>query len=70
MTIETLDNLTMWMAFVYGATLFFVLELPALRPLESRVPHLFLILRRHQPLSLFCLWVGGIWITTDILGKM
>lgn len=67
MTVEYLDQLTMWTAFVYGVTLFFVLEIPFVKAVESRVPHLFLILRRHQPVALACFWVGGLWILQDLL---
>ena len=70
MTIETLDSLTMWLAFTYGAVLFFVLEMPWFKTVESRVPEMFLILRRHQPIALFCFWVGGLWIVQEFLVKM
>ncbi len=67
MTIEFLDHLTMWMAFTYGAVMYFVLEVPFVKAAESRRPDLFLILRRHQPLALVCLWVGALWIAQDTL---
>lgn len=66
MTIEFLDSLTMWMAFSYGAILYFILELPFLKKVENQKPEYFLILRRHQPIALFCLWFGGLWIVQDI----
>ena len=69
MTIEALDSFTMWLAFTYGAILFFVLELPVLKAVENRVPELFLILRRHQPVALLCFWVGGLWIIEEFLFK-
>ena len=67
MTIEVLDQLTMWVAFIYGVTMFFILEIPFVKPLESRVPAMFLILRQHQPVALVCFWVGGLWIVQDLL---
>ena len=70
MTIETLDILTMWMAFVYGVVLFFVLEIPYFKRVESRVPELFLMLRQHQPIALVCFWVGGLWILQDLWLKV
>ena len=70
MTIETLDSLTMWIAFCYGLTLFFVLELPVLKRVESRAPELFLILRQHQPIAMLCLWVGGLWILQEMWIKV
>lgn len=66
MTIEFLDQLTMWLAFIYGGTLFFILETPWMQSVEKQVPALFLILRKHQPLALVCLWVGALWILQDI----
>ena len=62
MNFETLDLLTMWMAFIDGATMFCVLELPFVKKVEQKAPELFLILRRHQPIAFFCLWVGGLCI--------
>jgi hypothetical protein len=66
MTIQTIDSITMWLAFSYGALLFFVLEIPLIKKLETHYPQSFLILRRHQPLSFFCLWFGGLWIAQDV----
>ncbi|MBY0315746.1 MAG: hypothetical protein K2Q26_09515 [Bdellovibrionales bacterium] len=66
MTIDFLDQLTMWLAFVYGLTMFFVLEVPWLKAVEKTRPEMFLILRRHQPIALFCLWFGAVWILQDL----
>ncbi len=66
MDIETLDNLTKWVAFFYGVLMFFVLEFPPLRAVESKKPELFLILRRHQGIALFCMWFSAAWILQDI----
>ena len=70
MTIETLDTFTMWMAFIYGVVLFFVLEFPPLKRVELKSPQLFLILRQHQPLALVCFWVGGLWILQEMWIKV
>ncbi len=70
MTIELLDHLTMWLAFSYGAVLFFVLEIPLMKKVEHQKPEYFLILRRHQPIALFCLWFGGLWIAQDIFLRL
>lgn len=70
MSIQALDNFTMWMAFLYGATLFFVLELPFFKRVEEKAPSLFLILRQHQPIALFCFWAGGLWIVEEMLVKI
>ena len=67
MTIESLDQLTMWTAFLYGAVMFFVLEIPFVKAVEAKQPQLFLILRRHHPLALVCLWVGALWIAQETL---
>jgi hypothetical protein len=67
MTIQALDTFTMWTAFLYGATLFFILELPYFKRVEERVPALFLILRQHQPIALMCFWAGGLWIAQELL---
>ncbi len=56
----------MWMAFSYGALLFFVLEIPWMKKVEAQHPHAFLILRQHQPIAFFCLIVGSLWILQDI----
>lgn len=66
MTIDFLDQLTMWLAFIYGVVLFFVLESPWMRAVERRTPEMFLILRQHQPIALFCLWFGALWILQDL----
>ncbi len=70
MNFETLDFITMWLAFIYGAVLFFVLEVPFLKKLENTHAQYFLILRRHQPIALFCLWFGGLWILQTLLLKV
>ena len=70
MNFETLDFFTMWLAFIYGAVLFFVLELPFLKKLEATHSDYFLILRQHRPIALFCLWFGGLWILQDVLTKV
>lgn len=70
MNFETLDFITMWLAFIYGAVLFFVLEVPFLKKLENTHAQYFLILRQHRPIALFCLWFGGLWILQDVLTKV
>ncbi len=70
MNFEWLDQMTMWVAFSYGALLFFVLETPLFKKLEHLRPESFLILRRHQPIALFCLWFGGLWILQTLLLKV
>jgi hypothetical protein len=70
MTLQNLDFLTMWLAFSYGALLFFVLETPWMKKVERRYPESFLILRHHQPIAFFCLWFGGLWILQDIFLKV
>lgn len=62
MTIELLDKMTMWAAFIYGLTLFFIVETPILKRVEPQAPELFALLRKHQPMAFFCLWVGAAWI--------
>jgi hypothetical protein len=69
MTLQNLDFLTMWLAFSYGALLFFVLEVPWMKKIEKVYPESFLILRHHQPIALFCLWFGGLWILQDLFLK-
>lgn len=66
MDIQTLDELTKWMAFSYGVLLFFVLEFPPMKAVEKKSPELFLILRRHQSLALFCMWFSAAWILQDL----
>lgn len=66
MDINTLDSLTKWVAFSYGALMFFVLEFPPMRAVENKQPELFLILRRHQSLALFCMWFSALWILQDL----
>lgn len=70
MNFETLDQITMWMAFIYGMVLFFVLEFPPLKKVETKAPQMFLILRQHQPIALVCFWVGGLWILQEIWIKV
>ena len=66
MTIETLDFLTRWIAFSYGALMFFVLEFPPLKSVEAKAPELFLLLRKHQSIALFCMWFSALWILQDL----
>ena len=46
--------------------MFFVLEFPPMRAVENKQPELFLILRRHQSLALFCMWFSALWILQDL----
>ncbi|MBY0385428.1 hypothetical protein K2X05_09740 [bacterium] len=50
--------------------MFFVLEIPFLKKIEETHGEYFLILRRHQPIALFCLWFGGLWIVQELLLKV